>query len=176
MINQYLGYGNNIFACSPNNGIFISTNNGSSWTKKSTGLPSSNYRYTLAIHNGWMFAGTSGNSVWKRPVTDVTEIDEEISQSPTNFLLMQNYPNPFNPSTTIKYTIPSVSLSAIEGIRVQLKVYDILGNEVATLLDEYREAGKYEVEFKAAKLSSGIYFYKLSAGSFTETKKMILLR
>ena len=99
------------------------------------------------------------------------------------FELSQNYPNPFNPSTTIKYTIPNVTLglssraeSRDEGSRVQLKVYDVLGNEVATLVNEYKSAGSYEVSFDASGLSSGIYFYKLRAGSFVEAKKMILVK
>jgi hypothetical protein len=100
----------------------------------------------------------------------------EVELVPTKFELSQNYPNPFNLSTKIKYTIPNVSLSAVEGSRVQLKVYDVLGNEVANLVNDYKPAGSYEVEFDASKLSSGIYFYKLQAGSFTATKKMILLK
>ena len=83
--------------------------------------------------------------------------------------MSQNYPNPFNPSTKIKWQSP------VTGHQT-LKVLDLLGNEVATLVDEYKEAGKYEVSFDASQLSSGIYFYKLTAGSFVETKKMILLR
>jgi len=107
------------------------------------------------------------------------EINVEIN-SPENFSLAQNYPNPFNPSTTIKYSIPNVTLSGVEGSRVQLKVFDVLGNEVATLVNEYKNAGSYEVDFSttggATSLSSGVYFYKLSAGSFVQTKKMILLK
>ncbi|MCA2005239.1 MAG: immune inhibitor A [Ignavibacterium sp.] len=90
---------------------------------------------------------------------------------PTQFVLNQNYPNPFNPSTKISWQSPVGSWQT-------LKVYDVLGNEVATLVDEFREAGRYEVEFQSAvgnrQLASGIYFYKLTAGSFTEVKKMIL--
>jgi hypothetical protein len=106
------------------------------------------------------------------------------------FKLEQNYPNPFNPVTTIKYTIPNVTLSlssraeSREGTRVTLKVYDILGSEVATLVNKEQPAGNYEVKFSATsgatKFSSGIYFYKLSvtgeAGAFVQTKKMILLQ
>jgi hypothetical protein len=88
---------------------------------------------------------------------------------PTVYSLEQNYPNPFNPSTVISWQSPV-------GSRQTIKVYDILGSEVATLIDEYREAGKYEVEFNAASLSSGIYFYKLKVGSFTQTMKMVLLK
>jgi hypothetical protein len=109
-------------------------------------------------------------------------IDVEII-SPNNFSLEQNYPNPFNPSTTIRYTIPNITLSSSyraesrdEGSRVQLKVYDVLGNEVATLVNEFRNAGSYEITFSASKLSSGIYFYELKAGEFIQTKKMILLQ
>ncbi len=105
----------------------------------------------------------------------ITDIKNE-QPAVKDFVLQQNYPNPFNPSTTIKYTVPSVALSGVEGSRVQLKVYDILGNEVAALVDEYKPAGNYEVNFDAAGLASGVYFYKLKAGSFVETKKMILLR
>ncbi|BDQ02637.1 T9SS type A sorting domain-containing protein [Ignavibacterium sp.] len=94
---------------------------------------------------------------------------ENSEELPNNFSLEQNYPNPFNPSTKINWQSPV-------GIHQTLKVYDVLGKEVAILVDEYRDSGKYEVEFNAEKLSSGIYFYKLQSGSFTETKKMILLR
>jgi hypothetical protein len=97
----------------------------------------------------------------------LTSVEEEFT--PEEFLLSQNYPNPFNPTTRIQYQVSSIS-------QVSLKVYDILGNEVATLVNEEKPAGSYEVEFNAAGLSSGIYFYKLNAGSFVQTKKMILLK
>ena len=90
------------------------------------------------------------------------------------YKLFQNYPNPFNPTTKIKYTIPSVGTSLMKF--VQLKVYDVLGNEVATLVDEYQEAGNYEVTFDASQLTSGIYLYRLSAGNFISTKKLILIK
>jgi Secretion system C-terminal sorting domain len=85
------------------------------------------------------------------------------------FALEQNYPNPFNPSTTISYQLPS------EG-QVSLKVYDMLGNEVTTLVNEMKTAGEYQVDFNAAVLSSGIYFYRLQAGNFVETKRMMLMK
>jgi len=96
---------------------------------------------------------------------------------PKHFELSQNYPNPFNPSTKIKFAIPSVSVSGVEGnVHVQLKVYDILGNEAVTLVNEEKEPGIYEIEFSAANLASGIYIYRLQVSEFTETKKMVLLR
>ena len=88
---------------------------------------------------------------------------------PADFTLFQNYPNPFNPTTKISWQSP-------EGSWQTLKIYDVLGNEVATLVDEYKPAGTYEIEWNASELPSGIYFYKLQAGNFVETKKMILLR
>ncbi|MEO8230753.1 MAG: T9SS type A sorting domain-containing protein, partial [Ignavibacteriota bacterium] len=96
-------------------------------------------------------------------------VENEITSLPEEYLLSQNYPNPFNPSTKISWQSPV-------GSHQSLKVYDILGNEVATLVDEYKPAGSYEVEFDASRLTSGIYFYRLQAGSFVETKKMILLK
>ncbi|MBS4035014.1 MAG: T9SS type A sorting domain-containing protein [Ignavibacterium sp.] len=96
-------------------------------------------------------------------------VDDEDLQILQEYLLHQNYPNPFNPSTVISWQSPVGSWQT-------LKVYDILGREVATLIDEYREAGYHEVEFNSAGLASGIYYYHLRAGSFIETKKMVYLK
>jgi len=86
-----------------------------------------------------------------------------------DFRLSQNYPNPFNPITVIKYKIPGISF-------VTIKVYDVLGSEVTTLVNEEKPAGEYEVEFNGSELTSGIYFYQLKAGSFVETKKMAFIK
>ncbi len=86
-----------------------------------------------------------------------------------NYELNYNYPNPFNPSTKISWQSP------VDGWQT-LKVYDILGKEVATLVNEYRPAGRYDIEFNASNFSSGVYIYQLKTGSFTGTKKMILMR
>ena len=98
---------------------------------------------------------------------DVKRIENKII--PSTFKLYQNYPNPFNPITKIRYRIPETGF-------VTLKVYDILGRDVATLVNGYKPAGNYELEFDASSLSSGVYFYRLTAGTFTTTKQMILLR
>ncbi|MDZ7623912.1 MAG: T9SS type A sorting domain-containing protein [Ignavibacteriaceae bacterium] len=97
---------------------------------------------------------------------------------PKLYTICQNYPNPFNPITKIKYSIPQSPLLGGDGRGglVTLKVYDILGREIATLVNEEKPAGEYEVEFNAANLPSGIYFYQLKAGQFTDTKKMVLIR
>ena len=108
--------------------------------------------------------------------SNIIEVEIEI---PNNFSLSQNYPNPFNPVTTIKYSIPSVISipnSRERNLNVTLKVYDVLGKEIATLVNEEKPAGNYEVKFNASSLSSGVYFYKLQSGSFVQTKKMILMK
>ena len=102
---------------------------------------------------------------WKAS-TDITEIDNAV---PTEFALEQNYPNPFNPSTSIRFSLPLAN-------QVQLKVYNMLGQEVATLLNEFKNAGSYEVSFDAANLPSGVYVYAITAGSFSAVKKMMLLK
>ena len=105
---------------------------------------------------------------------EYSKIVEVTVNSPKEFSLSQNYPNPFNPSTTIKFTIPLVGTQ--HAVSVQLKVYDVLGNEISTLVNEEKPIGEYEVEFNAIGLPSGIYFYQLKAANFVETKKMILLK
>ncbi len=116
--------------------------------------------------------------VWRRPLSEmITGIEDEQNNLPESFSLEQNYPNPFNPSTKIKYSVPQVS-------NVLIKVFDVLGNEIATLVNEEKAAGTYELTWNAENLPSGIYFYQLkevdiSIGSgqvFVNTKKMILLK
>jgi len=99
-------------------------------------------------------------------VTDVDPVSEVV---PSEYSLEQNYPNPFNPSTTINFSIP------VEAF-VTLDVYNAIGQKVASLVNEDKSAGTYNVDFNASNLTSGIYFYKISAGNFTETKKMILMK
>jgi hypothetical protein len=94
-----------------------------------------------------------------------------------SFKLYQNYPNPFNPTTKIRYSIPSVEThSGASQQNVLLKMYDVLGNEIATLVNEEKSPGEYEVEFNAKGLASGIYFYRLIAGENIISKKMILIK
>jgi hypothetical protein len=101
-------------------------------------------------------------------------IEVEVDFTPKEFVLYQNYPNPFNPTTKIKYEIPNVGTR--DRVSVRIIVYDVLGNEVATLVNEEKQPGVYEVEFDASLLSSGMYLYKLKAGTFVQTKKMILTK
>jgi len=95
--------------------------------------------------------------------------ETSFSESITTYILEQNYPNPFNPNTKIKYSVPQSSY-------ITIKVFDILGNDIVTLVNTEKPVGIYEVEFDATTLTSGVYFYRLQAGSFVETKKMILAK
>jgi len=120
--------------------------------------------------DGW-YVDDIGVFIFMIP-TNISGDDESVY----TFSLDQNFPNPFNPTTKIKYTIPSVTLGEVEGSLTTLKVYDVLGNETAILVNEVQAAGNYEVKFDASNLSSGIYFYKLVSGSFVETRKMMLIK
>lgn len=113
--------------------------------------------------NAW-----KNSSMYEYEYNALTENKESLEEI-ENFKLVQNYPNPFNPSATIKYSIPIQS-------NVTLKVFDALGSEVATLIKKEQSQGNYEVEFDGSDLTSGIYFYRLQAGDYVETKKMILLK
>jgi hypothetical protein len=129
--------------------------------------------HTMAFSEGFAFAirWDGEQQLWRRPLSElVTGIDEgTINSNPYEFSLSQNYPNPFNPSTTIRYGLPHRS-------GVQLTVFNTLGQQVALLQNEELDAGFYQVQFNASGLSSGVYFYRLSAGDFMETKRLLLLR
>lgn len=127
-------------------------------------LPSSIIDLTAINLPRFVLPGTMKEVIPQLP----TNIVDEFS-NPANFNLSQNYPNPFNPSTKIQYQIPHSSF-------VTLKIYDIIGNEVAVLVDEFKASGSYEVEFPSQKLASGIYLYTFSADNFSVTKKMVLIR
>ena len=99
----------------------------------------------------------------------LTSVKENDNVKPANYNLEQNFPNPFNPSTTIRFSLP-------ESGNVRLEIFNILGEKVQTLLNGFGNAGIYKIEFNAGNLPSGIYFYQLQAGSFVETKKMVLLK
>lgn len=108
---------------------------------------------------------------------NLTEVEDNVNvTTPNDFVLYQNYPNPFNPTTKIKYSIASVVSTEARNLNVTLKIYDILGNEVETLVNKNHLPGNYEVNFDAKNLSSGVYFYRLSTPDYSETKSMVLLK
>jgi plastocyanin len=123
-----------------------------------------NNPYYCEPHGAPGGSGMAGIVIVQNPVG----VDDENILA-DKFELLQNYPNPFNPSTSIQYRVSSIS-------NVSLKVYDVLGNEVATLVNEEKPAGVYSVNFDATGLSSGMYLYKLQAAGFVETRKMILMK
>jgi len=144
---------------------------------KKTVLPNFlNSNNTIVSTVGESFIGKSSNIVNQNQIgfwysyqqTTITDVENEET-IPTVFKLEQNYPNPFNPSTRIKFAVPEKS-------NVLIKVYDILGSEVATLVNKEMDAGWYENNFNAAGLSSGVYLFRMEAGSYVSTKKMIYLR
>lgn len=148
----------------------------------SGGERSSNTDFVLNSSTGEVFTGKSLNAsnqqysgfwyIYSNSLTTSIENEEDIM--PDNFKLEQNYPNPFNPSTTIRYSIP-LNVKG-QTSNVILKVYDVLGNEIATLVNEEKPEGSYEVEFNASSLSSGMYLYRLQTGDFIAVKKIILLK
>jgi hypothetical protein len=149
-------------------GVYMSKDDGDSWILINSGL-SFNTAYSFVINSlGEIFAGTSGGYVF-RSVNSTTSIIGLNNRAPSVFVLTQNYPNPFNPTTTIKYSIPKLSF-------VTIKIYDVIGSEVATLVNEEKPFGNYELNWSAANLPSGVYFYQLKAGNYINIKKMILLK
>lgn len=130
----------------------------------------SNYDvYSMCVSGDNLFVGNSGG-LWHRLIEDVVaNIEDDHESVPSHFHLEQNFPNPFNPSTTISFSIP-------QSCAVSLKVYSILGAEVATLVSEVLPAGEHKIVFDTDKLSSGTYYYRLHSDSYAETKKFILLK
>jgi photosystem II stability/assembly factor-like uncharacterized protein len=164
-----------------NTGVYRSQDYGNTWALVNDGLGFPKILSLAVDADDYLYAGTNGRSVFKTVNSTTTDV-EEIKFEPTTFYLEQNYPNPFNPSTKISWQLPVSSWQTI-------KVFDVLGNEIVTLVDEYKPAGKYEVEFnghsdEGQNLASGIYFYQLritdpeinSGQGIIQTKKMILLR
>lgn len=158
----------NIYICG-NGGVFKSTNGGANFLN--AGLTASGNQ--IVSSGNKIFATMTGSTtggVWILTDTTLSNIHPVGEEIPDKFFLNQNYPNPFNPETIIDFSIP-------EDSRVSLTVYDMLGRKVSSLLDgENRKAGNYSVKFNGADIPSGIYFYKITAGSFTQTKKMILIK
>lgn len=163
-MNKLVVDGKNIYAGTWGlyNNIFLSTNYGTNWTDLSSGFFQTPIR-SLVVNNEFLFAGTE-NYVFRRPLSEIAT-SMELSES----ILYQNYPNPFNPTTTIRFSIPKLSF-------VILKIFDLLGREVTTLFNEEKKVGTYEIKFDGSLLSSGIYFYRLQAGNYSQTKKLMIIK
>jgi hypothetical protein len=149
--------------------VMRTTDGGSTWEEQ---LFESHFNlngvYFTDSNNGTA-VGNSG-TILRTTNGGITSVKEEnLSNISSEFTISQNYPNPFNPTTTIKYSVSKQSIVAI-------KVYDVLGREIETLVNDEKSTGNYKVEFDASKLTSGIYFYRMQAGDFVETKKIILMK
>lgn len=164
---------------------YRTTDGGLTWDPQTSGTANSlNGVFFTDAQTGWA-VGVNG-TILHTTNGGVSFVEEEkFNEMPTEFLLSQNYPNPFNPVTKIKYSIPMNPPSSpftkggsgdSRGGFVTLKVYDILGNEIETLVNEEKPAGTYEITWYAANLPSGVYFYQLKAGDYVSMKKMILLK
>ncbi|HEX2869010.1 MAG TPA: T9SS type A sorting domain-containing protein [Ignavibacteriales bacterium] len=128
------------------------------------GLPKTQI-YSLASNDRYLFAGGTINGIWRRQLSEMIDVKE----LPDNFLLYQNYPNPFNPGTTITYSLPKQAF-------VELKIYDLLGREVTTLVNQEQKADEYKVQFDGSNLPSGMYIYSIQAGEFRASKKLLLIK
>ena len=161
-----------------NPGVFVTEDGGDNWTDITGNLGNTFLRIIEInpFNPDEVYVGTDGGGLWK--LDNTTTAVEQAAEIPNNFRLFQNYPNPFNPTTTIKFQIPNVGDAnfASPTTNILLKIYDILGNEITTLLNKTKPAGFYEVEFDASNLSSGIYYYELTVGQFNEAKKMLLIK
>ena len=149
-------------------GVGTCSYNGANWVLMNQGFPVSTSVMTLWIgYSLYLYAGTNGRGIYKIQIKFPDGINNNVTAD--EFSLMQNYPNPFNPMTSIKYELRNAA-------EVTMKVYDAAGNEVETLVSGKQNAGSYSVSFNGAGLASGIYFYELEAGGFSEVRKMVLVK
>ena len=149
-------------------GFYHSVDDGKTWLQMNSGLTTREVVALAMDEDGYLFAGTGGEGVF-RSTRSTTSTPDENPGKPSSIVLEQNYPNPFNPTTTVSFVISHSSL-------VSLKVFDVLGRKVATPVNEQLSAGTYKQIFNAEDLSSGVYFYRLTAGGYTQTKTMVVLK
>ncbi|MGE5499863.1 MAG: T9SS type A sorting domain-containing protein [Syntrophothermus sp.] len=151
-------------------GILVSTDYGKNWSTITSNLTDTWINlFSISPDGKYVFTGTQGRGAWRHTIGELAEVNAPRQPfSPAGFSLEQNFPNPFNPSTTIKYSIQ-------KECKVTLTVYNTLGEIISVLVDETLNAGIYNVTFNTDGLSSGVYFYRIKAGSFVQAKKMVLL-
>lgn len=156
-----------LFAATYDVGIIASGRMGTRWTNNSDGLTDLDIT-SLCVNSGYLFAVDDSSRVWRRPLSEmIVDVKEHTKGLPSAFSLSQNYPNPFNPSTVISYQVPTNST-------VMLKVYDVLGREIETLVNGRETAGTHSVTFDGTKLPSGVYFCRLTAPGVNIVRKMLL--
>jgi photosystem II stability/assembly factor-like uncharacterized protein len=169
LLDLYMINSNSGWACGMNGKIVYTSNGGTNW--HSQYVPTvSTIRQLHFLTPDTGYAVTDNGMILKTYTAgNIIGINPRGSQVPNDFAISQNYPNPFNPSTSIKFSIPRSSY-------VNLKIYDNIGKEISTLVDQDVGAGNYEVNFNADEFTSGVYFYRITADDFTETRKMILIK
>jgi outer membrane protein assembly factor BamB len=186
-IDEYYGNIASPLACDAEGKIYFGSTSGSNYYCLDNDgnlvwkLPLDNYQVDVAPvfgSDGTLYIGVHHGDIKVSliAVKDKPDDVEIYNSKPTEFRLEQNYPNPFNPTTTINYTIPASLNPSKGGTYVKLNVYDILGREVTTLVNEEKQPGNYEVKFDATNFPSGVYLYKLTSGAITLTKKMLLMK
>lgn len=155
----------------PNGSVMMTTNEGTNWLNVSGGIPSGISINELMISGSSIFACTNIQGIWKAQLDQLTSIENnEGNLIPSGFELEQNYPNPFNPDTKISFSIPQV----MSGNDTRLAIYDVSGCEIESYTYKNISPGKYEINFSSEKLGSGVYFYRITSGKYSITKKMIL--
>jgi photosystem II stability/assembly factor-like uncharacterized protein len=164
-------------------GIYYLPSAGNTWIQANNGLTQLTC-YTVTVYKNYVYAGTT-SGIFRRPRAEFTSIIKIDNNTPDNFRLYQNYPNPFNPTTKIKFDIPPFGKGGrgLSSGGVSLKVYDITGREIKTLVNDQLQPGTYEVTFNGSNLSSGIYFYRLEiedptrrTDNYSDTKKLTILK
>jgi hypothetical protein len=150
-------------------GVYVTSDLGATWTQVNTATFSSTSIRAMVANRKYLFAGTQSGGYRILITNIVTSVHDDRTLIPTGYCLNQNYPNPFNPTTTISFHLSSHAL-------VSLKIYDVLGREVANLISTEMEIGDHSVIWDASRMASGTYFYRLQSGSFIETKKLLLLK
>ena len=162
--------GSNLFASLNNMGIFLLDKADQKWIDCRGPFLFAN----MDIIGNYIFTGSLlGAGIGYTTVSNFITSVKALDNSPNSFNLCQNYPNPFNPTTTIKYSLPT---GRQEFQTVQLKVYDILGREITTLVNQKQKPGNYEVNWNGSEYSSGVYFYKLKVDNYTSVKKMMMTK
>lgn len=167
-------YGTDTIFVASDMGVYMTTNGGANWVYASEELPfvpCMDFDFVEIDDTCYLRVGTHGQSIWetKIPIQTVGVEEELFEALPMSYALYQNYPNPFNPITVIKYSIPKKSV-------VKLEILNILGEQVELLVNETKTAGEYDAFWNAKNMSSGIYFYRLQAGDYIETKKMLMIK
>jgi photosystem II stability/assembly factor-like uncharacterized protein len=169
-VTQLYEVNRSIFACTYGKGVFFSTNDGANWYAWNEGLTTTAGFLGICSDDSNLYICATNMGLWRRPLSEITtSVQVNEKGPPSVFTLSQNFPNPFNPSTTITYQLPTNTL-------VILKVYDVLGREVQALVNERQNKGNHSVTFNGINLPSGVYFYGLNAGTYHDTKKLLLLK